>query len=450
MAEGSDRTTTETLNLIKPQTSEAVMIADINNNSQVIDSAFAGGRMFKSVAPGAGATGSAIIARTNKDIVAETKSITDYGDTLIIGCEKGISIDLNSSTKKLIISHTHADLEAGSRGNEYTVPVIQWDAQGHLTSIGSSTIYPPDTPGAPGQVWIAVERATDDPNKKGAWATLTTDGIISATPSKQQSANTIISITHAKANTNRTSMTIGSSNRVPMLKYDEYGHIIYADAIPMYPPTSKGTSGQVWLSVGVEGSENGAWVDQSSLYVGRSKAADEASKLPTSQDKGDELTPVYFKNGLPALCTRRIPAFENTSHISYTEADNEMISMKLTGFYETPSADIVGDNLITAGWALDKLADKQDAALEAQISLKADKWSPVSVEAGYPFQQTMELGDLTPNATILVSPTNGSEEMWYDCGMFTMAQGNGWIQFHSDVIPPKDIEVQLAWLPKNT
>lgn len=450
MADSSERIITETMKLIKPQTSEAVMIADINNNSQVIDSVFAGGRMFKSIVPGNGATGSEIIAKSNKATVAESGSVTTYGDILTIGCEKGISVDLDPTNRKLTFSHTHTDIKAESRGNKYTIPVVQWDEQGHLTSVGSTTIYPPDTPGTPGQIWISVERPSDEPNKKGAWATLTTDGIIAASPSKQESASTVVSITHAKANSNRANTSVGSSNLVPIIKYDEYGHIVSTSTNAMYPPTTKGASGQVWLSVGVESQDNGSWVDQTSLYVGRSKLSDEASKLSISYDKGDELTPIYFKNGVPALCTRRIPAFSNSSHISYSEADNEMISYSLTGFYETPSADTIGDNLITAGWALDKLADKQDNALEAQISLKADKWSPISVEAGRPFQQTLEVGGLTPNATILVSPTNGSEEMWYDCGMFTMAQGNGWIQFHSDVIPSEDIEVQLAWLPKNT
>jgi hypothetical protein len=449
MAE-SDRTTTETMKLIKPQTSEAVMIADINNNSQVIDNVFANGRLFKSIAPGDGVTGSAVVARTNEDIIKISDSVENYGDTLTVGCEKGISIALDSGSRKMTISHANAGIESGSRGNNYTIPIIGWDGQGHLTSVRSSTVYPPDTPGTPGQVWISVERPSDEPNKKGAWATLSTDGIIKATPPTMESTNTSISITHAKADSNRVNTSVGASNLVPVIKYDEYGHIIDASTHTIYPPTTKGVTNQIWVAVGTDSTDNGVWKDQSALYVGKSKLSDETTRLVKSSDKGDELTPVYFKDGVPALCTRRIPNFSNSTHISYKESENEMISFSLTGDFETPPIDTVGDKLITAGWVLEKVKGKQDAALEFNAALKADRWTPITADEGASLQQTVEIADLKPGAIVLVSPTDGSEDLWYDCGVYTLAQGNGWLQFHSDFIPSEDIRIQVAWLPKST
>lgn len=51
---------------------------------------------------------------------------------------------------------------------------------------------------------------------------------------------------------------IGSATKVPMIKYDAQGHIIGTSSATIYPPTTVGTSGQIWTS---DGAGAGKWVD---------------------------------------------------------------------------------------------------------------------------------------------------------------------------------------------
>lgn len=64
-----------------------------------------------------------------------------------------------------------------------------------------------------------------------------------------------VTINHSNSVTAQTSY-VGSSTAIPRIKYDAQGHITDVTTVTVYPPTSAGTSGQVWVS---DGSGEGAW-----------------------------------------------------------------------------------------------------------------------------------------------------------------------------------------------
>ena len=225
------------------------------------------------------------------------------------------------------INHTNAvTAQTTAVGSSTKVPCIKYDAQGHITSVTTATIYPPTSAGTSGQYWKS------DGSGAGTWQTLDTaptanstnavtsgavktaldakagtsvatteanglmsasdksklDGIASgankttvdsalsststnpvqnkvvnsALAGKQatMSAGTGISlsgatINHSNSVTAATSY-VGSATKVPMIKYDAQGHITAMTTATIYPPTTAGASGQLWVS---DGSGAGAW-----------------------------------------------------------------------------------------------------------------------------------------------------------------------------------------------
>lgn len=75
-------------------------------------------------------------------------------------------------------------------------------------------------------------------------------------------------INHSNSITAKTSY-VGSATSVPRLKFDAQGHITGVSTATIYPPTTPGTSGQVWVS---DGNGAGSWQDAPSgekqLYTG--------------------------------------------------------------------------------------------------------------------------------------------------------------------------------------
>lgn len=88
----------------------------------------------------------------------------------------------------------------------------------------------------------------------------------------------------------------GSATAVPIIKYDAQGHITSVTTATIYPPTSAGTSGQVWKS---DGSGAGVWESQSNLSVG---SATTATKLGSS-NVGGATQPIYLNAGAPTAGT---------------------------------------------------------------------------------------------------------------------------------------------------
>ena len=62
-------------------------------------------------------------------------------------------------------------------------------------------------------------------------------------------------INHSNSVTAKTSY-VGSATAVPRIQYDAQGHITACTTATIYPPTSAGSAGQVWVS---DGSGAGAW-----------------------------------------------------------------------------------------------------------------------------------------------------------------------------------------------
>ena len=135
--------------------------------------------------------------------------------------------------------------ETTGKGSATAVPVIKYDAQGHITSVTTATIYPPTTAGTSGQYWKS------DGSGAGVWQTLDTT-VASG------SANAVTSGAVYTACTNGTVTKVGTATKgsttqpiylnagVPTagtsLKTGAYKNITISTADP-----SGGSDGDVWI-----------------------------------------------------------------------------------------------------------------------------------------------------------------------------------------------------------
>ena len=95
-------------------------------------------------------------------------------------------------------------------GSATSVPKIKYDENGHITEVGTATIYPPTTAGVAGQVW------TSDGAGAGSWQTPASGGL----------TRTITSLTASNFLSTVTSMNIGDEIIGYRVTFDE-GEIQY-------------------------------------------------------------------------------------------------------------------------------------------------------------------------------------------------------------------------------
>ena len=96
-------------------------------------------------------------------------------------------------------------------------------------------------------------------------------------------------INHSNSVTAQSSDYLGGSTAALQIKYDAQGHITSATTTTIYPPTTAGTSGQVWSS---DGNGTGAWIDQSSIAAGSATTAGSATSA-TQDGSGNTITTYY-------------------------------------------------------------------------------------------------------------------------------------------------------------
>lgn len=274
MANDTNRNLTKTLGLVKPMTSESVMIADLNSNFTEIDDAISKSRSFQEVIGGKGvestkidegATG--IRARSADDLIGDgtfLSSKDSYGDDITVNCEGGIKAVLDGEARSITFSHVDSSPIVGTKGSAYEIPIISWDAQGHIKSVSTTNVYPPTEEGEEGEIWVGIPRGESEPNKKGAWAKLTEGTNIGITYPKSDNPNgNLVTISHKLIDPDRSGTEVGSQYRSLGLKYDSSGHIIAHKTYEIYPPKSIADSdGLVWIGSKVEREDGfGAWVE---------------------------------------------------------------------------------------------------------------------------------------------------------------------------------------------
>lgn len=193
--------------------------------------------------------------------------VTSAIQTQINGKQATMSAGTGISLSGATINHSNSVTAATTaKGSATAVPCIKYDAQGHITSVTTATIYPPTSVGTAGQYWKS------DGSGAGAWQTLdtaptadstnavTSGGVKSALDAKVDTAGTGLSksgttLNHSNSVTAKTSY-VGSATAVPLIKYDAQGHITGTSTATIYPPTTAGTAGQIWQS---DGNGTGVW-----------------------------------------------------------------------------------------------------------------------------------------------------------------------------------------------
>ena len=132
---------------------------------------------------------------------------------------------------------------------------------------------------------------------------------ISAGTGITKSGNTV-----SLATSGVTAGSKGSATAVPIVTVDEYGRVTALGTATIYPPTTAGTSGQIWTS---DGSGAGAWVSPATTATSGSTTPITSgavySGLAGKQDKlssaGSSTTPVYVNSsGVPTACSYSLGA----------------------------------------------------------------------------------------------------------------------------------------------
>lgn len=450
---------TESLRLVLPMTTEAVNVKDFNTNFAVTDDTFSFGRVFSEISPGRNTGGETLVADINAETLVRDpdSGMTRYGDSFKIGCDLGISIDMDGETKEILVTHSNS-IQSDQIGGVNAVPVLKWDGQGHLTSVSSKEILPPTTAGQVGQVWTAVGRPTSEA-QRGAWAGISTDSLLSIsvpTSANGEQASSDIVISHVRASqrdADAPRTNVGSSSKTVSLTYDEYGHVLSTLEIPMYPPTDKGIEDQVWLSVGTKAG-NGRWAGQKTLDVGFSDTSRMTLSMVGSDSLGlkvgSGITPTHFEGGVPVPCARSIPLLSTSQNISVSATEDNTVSMSLTGRYTMSNTNVTGDDLINAKWAISKLSAKQGSLKISYLELMADGWVTVSSETDLYYTYEASIDDLGVNSVIWVCPERISQIKWYEHEVFTETQEIDRLVFRSTTKPSDPIKVKVAWAPKNS
>ena len=155
---------------------------------------------------------------------------------------------------------------------------------------------------AEGQVWVS--QGADS----GKWKRVSSgsDKVIAVTSDKEG-----VKVSHKVSGAKVA--TIGKEDEIPVLTIDEYGHVTTLSFVNVYPPTSKGESGQIWTSGGSE--KEGSWVNPSDMKVGAAVNADRAitadvalyaQKIINASDQewnvGSATQGIYFEEGVPKAC----------------------------------------------------------------------------------------------------------------------------------------------------
>ena len=72
--------------------------------------------------------------------------------------------NVTNGNNTITIDHTNSvTAETTGKGSSTAIPIIKYDAQGHITSVTTATVYPPTTAGTNGQVWKS------DGSGQGVW-----------------------------------------------------------------------------------------------------------------------------------------------------------------------------------------------------------------------------------------------------------------------------------------
>ncbi len=146
------------------------------------------------------------------------------------------------------LAHSNSVTAKSNVGSQTAVPVISYDAQGHITGTDTKIMYPPVSGADAGRIW-----ASNGANTVGKWAVLgATDGL------KIEQSNPFEGWTLKHTNS-VTAGSKGSNTEIPVITWDKQGHVTAVDGTTVYPPTAKGTEYQVWTSSGT-GAGNGRWI----------------------------------------------------------------------------------------------------------------------------------------------------------------------------------------------
>lgn len=208
------------------------------------------------------------------------------GKWATLSATDGIKVDQSNPFVGWTLKHTNS-VTAGSKGSASEIPVVSWDAQGHVTGVSGTAVYPPTSKGTANQVWVSVGTGSGN----GKWVALSDGTGISITKGTSE-----FTINHSNSVTTGSK---GSATEIPKITWDGQGHLTAITSATVYPPTSAGTSGQLWAS---KGAEEGKWVNPADITVGK---ATNAEKLD-SGTVGGEIKPVFFKNGVPVAITHTI------------------------------------------------------------------------------------------------------------------------------------------------
>ena len=240
-------------------------------------------------------------------------------------------------------------------------------------------------------------------------------------------ANDNKTINHTNSVTAQTSSYLGSATAALEIKYDGQGHITGATTTTMYPPTTAGTNGQVWVS---QGSGVGKWVDQSTLSVGSASSATSATSATSagSATNASYSAAIGTSSSHPQIGSATQPVYVSSAG---TVTAGTALS---DGAYKAMGSVSSGNTgLVTGGDIFTALAG---VCHSGTISVPA---------AGGTVTDSTNLSGLTSTSKVIVGPASSSKDVYAAAGCFCTAQGTNSLTFTVANTASAAMSVNVIW-----
>lgn len=124
--------------------------------------------------------------------------------------------------------------------------------------------------------------------------------------------------------------------------------------------------------------------------------------------------------------------------------------MSITGKIKTLFADSAKTEALFPRTKTSAVSDDNGVGLNVILDNKQEKHKPVSVSLGASnwsnMEQTVNVGGVTANSTVVVTPAPDSHASYGDAGVYCFAQGNGTLTFKCDSTPSVALTVNVLIL----
>lgn len=339
------------------------------------------------------------------DALAGIVDISGKQDKISAGT--GISITENT------VALATSGVTAGTKGGNTAVPVISVDAYGRITSISTSTIYPPTSAGTNGQIW------TSDGSGAGAWKSkdttptsgstnaITSGAVYTALAGKQPN------LTFDSTPTQNSSNPVTSGGVYNALA-GKQPNLVF-DSAPTSGSSNPVTSGGIYTAISAKQSK---LTFDTTPKSGSNNPVTSGGIFSAINGKQDKLT----FDSTPTSGSGN-PVTSGGVYSAINSVEQKVPSGGTTG--QVWTSDGTGAGV----WS--------NILKTTTVTLTTSAWSSLN--------QTVSISGLTASSIVWVSPASASWTAYAESMVRASAQANGSLTFTCDEKPSSNLTVNVVY-----